>query len=65
MIRATALATLMPAIGITYSLIATPYWNSLFIGAGLACFAFVALGFVLASRYKYQQQEEGVNPQLQ
>ena len=50
LIRASALATLMPAIAIAYSLIATPYWNPLFIGAGLACVAFVIWGFVLASR---------------
>ena len=56
MIRAAALATLMPAIAIAYSLIATPYWNPLFIGAGLACFAFVIWGFILANRYpKYDQ----------
>src|SRR6478672_2904122 len=29
---AAALASLMPTIGITYSLITTPYWNPLFIG---------------------------------
>jgi hypothetical protein len=56
MLRAAALATLMPAIAIAYSLIATPYWNTLFIGAGLACFAFVIWGIVLAGRYhKYDQ----------
>lgn len=50
LIRAAALATLMPAIAIAYSLIATPYWNPLFIAAGLACVVFVIWGFVLASR---------------
>jgi hypothetical protein len=49
-LRATALAALMPAIAITYSLIATNYWNPLFIGAGLGCFAFVVWGFVLAAK---------------
>jgi len=51
LIRAAALATLMPVIAIAYSLMATPYWNPLFIGAGLACAAFVIWGFALASRY--------------
>ena len=48
MIRATAFATLMPAIAIAYSLLATPYWNVLFTGAGAACLAFVIWGFILA-----------------
>jgi len=51
LIRAAALATLMPAIAIAYSLVATPYWNPLFIGAGLACVGFVIWGFVLAGKY--------------
>lgn len=49
-LRAVALAALMPTIGIFYSLITTPYWNPLFIGSGLGCFAFVVWGFVLAGR---------------
>lgn len=56
LIRAAALASLMPAIAIAYSLIATPYWNPLFIGAGLACVAFVVWGFVLASKYNGSAQ---------
>ena len=51
LIRAAALATLMPAIAISYSLIETPYWNPLFVGAGLACLAFVIWGFVLSGKY--------------
>jgi len=47
---ATAFAALMPAIAITYSLLATPFWNPLFICAGLGCFAFVVWGFVLAAK---------------
>jgi len=49
-LRATAIAALMPTIAITYSLLTTPFWNPLFIGAGLGCFAFVVWGFVLASK---------------
>jgi hypothetical protein len=44
LLRATAIAALMPTIAIFYSLIATSYWNPLFIGAGLGCFAFVVWG---------------------
>jgi hypothetical protein len=51
MIRATALAALMPSIAIFYSLASTSYWNPLFIGAGLGCFAFVVWGFVLSKNY--------------
>ena len=50
LLRAVAIAALMPTIGIVYGLITTPYWNNLFIGAGLGCFAFVIWGFVLAGR---------------
>src|SRR5258707_590062 len=46
-LRATALAALMPSTIIAYSLIGTNYWNPLFIGAGLGCFAFVVWGFWL------------------
>jgi len=49
---AVALVALMPAVAIIYSFIATPYWNGLFIGAGLGCLAFVIWGFVLAGRMK-------------
>ena len=49
-LRATAIAALMPTIAITYSLLTTRFWNPLFIGAGLGCFAFVVWGFVLAGK---------------
>lgn len=49
-LRAAAIAGLMPTIAISYSLIATSYWNPLFIGAGLGCFAFVIWGFILAGK---------------
>ncbi len=50
LLRATAIAALMPTLAISFSLIATPYWNPLFIGAGAGCFAFSVWGFILASR---------------
>lgn len=50
LLMATATAALMPTIAITYSLLATSFWNPLFIGAGLGCFAFVVWGFVLAGK---------------
>ena len=49
-LRATAIAALMPTIAIAYSLIITTFWNPLFIGAGLGCFAFVVWGFVLSGK---------------
>ena len=49
-LRATAFAALMPTLAITYSLVATPFWSPLFIGAGIGCFAFVVWGFVPARR---------------
>ena len=49
-LRATAIAALMPTIAITYSLVNTSFWNPLFIVAGLGCFAFVIWGFVLAGK---------------
>lgn len=49
-LRATALAALMTTIAIVSSLVTTPYWNLLFIGAGLGCFAFVIWGFALAAK---------------
>jgi hypothetical protein len=49
-LRAAALAALMPTIAIGYSLVGTPYWNALFIVAGVGCLAFVIWGFMLAGR---------------
>src|SRR3954466_2982435 len=34
-LRAAAIAALLPTIGIAYSLMASPYWNPLFIVSGL------------------------------
>lgn len=49
---ATAIAALMPTTAIAYSLVGTDYWNPLFIGAGLGCFAFAVWGFSLATKTK-------------
>src|SRR5258708_5841509 len=51
MLRAVGVAALMPAIAIGYSLIATPYWNPLFIVAGVGCLAFAVGGFIFANRF--------------
>src|SRR5258706_14930104 len=40
-LRAVALAALMPTIAIGYSLVATPFRNPLFYVAGAGCLAFV------------------------
>ena len=49
-LRATAIVALLVTIGITSSLLTTPYWNMLFIVPGLSCFAFAVWGFMLATR---------------
>jgi hypothetical protein len=49
-LRAVGLAALMPALAIGYSLAATPYWNPLFIVAGVGCLAFSVGGFLFARR---------------
>ncbi len=50
LLRAVGTAALMPVIAIASSLLATPYWNPLFIVAGVGCLAFAVGGFVLAGR---------------
>ncbi len=50
MLRAVGLAALMPVIAIASSLLATPYWNPLFVIAGLGCLAFAVGSFVIAGR---------------
>jgi len=50
LLRATALVALLTTIAIISSLVTTPYWNPLFIGAGLGCFAFVVWGLILARK---------------
>lgn len=50
MLRAAAVAALGPTIAIAWSLIATEWWNPLFIVAGLGCFSFSVWGFLLAGR---------------
>lgn len=56
LLRATAVAALMPTIAIFWSLVSTSFWNPLFIGAGLGCFAFVVWGFVLAAKAPARKQ---------
>jgi hypothetical protein len=50
LLRATAAVALIATIAIISSLITTPYWNPLFIGAGFGCFAFVIWGLILARK---------------
>ena len=50
MLKAAALAALMPTIAIGYSLVSTLYWNPMFIVAGVGCLAFVIWGLMLAGK---------------
>jgi nitrate reductase NapE component len=50
MLRAAAVAALGPTIAITWSLVATSWWNPLFAVAGIGCFAFAVWGFLLSNR---------------
>ena len=52
MLRAAAVVALLVTIAIAYSLLATPYWNMLFLIPGLSCFAFAVWGFLLAAKNK-------------
>ena len=54
-LRAVALAALLPTIGIFHSLATTSWWSPLFIIAGLGCFAFVVWGFLLARKIAASQ----------
>jgi hypothetical protein len=49
-LRAVALAALMPTIGIFYSLATTSYWSPLFIASGVGCLVFVIWGFTLSGK---------------
>jgi hypothetical protein len=49
-VRATALAALMPTAAITYSLVATSYWNPMFMVAGAGCLAFAVWGFMISAK---------------
>jgi len=49
---AAAIVALLVTIGITYSLLTTPYWNLLFLVPGLSCLAFSIWGFRLAGKSK-------------
>jgi hypothetical protein len=50
MVRAVGVAALLPTTAIAYSLAATPYWNPLFVVAGLGCLSFAAWGITLGAR---------------
>jgi hypothetical protein len=50
MLRAAAIVGLLVTVGISSSLLTTPYWNMLFIIPALSCFAFAIWGFTLAAR---------------
>ena len=47
-VRGAGIAALLPTLAIGYSLVATPYWNPLFIVAGVGCLAFAVWGFLLS-----------------
>ena len=51
-LRVVALAALLPVLAIGWSLVATPYWNPLFIVAGAGCLAFSVGAFVFAGRLR-------------
>jgi hypothetical protein len=55
MLRAAGVAALMPTLAIAYSLVATPYWNPLFVVAGVGCLAFAIGGFLFASPRNSEQ----------
>ena len=50
LLGATSVVALLTTIVISFSLITTPYWNPLFIIAGLGCFAFAVWGFFLRAK---------------
>ena len=50
MLRAAALAALGPTIAITWSLVATRWWNPVFAVAGLGCLSLAVWGFLLSNR---------------
>ena len=50
MLRASAVAALLPTVAIGYSFFATPYWSPLFLVPWFGCLAFAVWGFVLARR---------------
>ena len=52
MLRAAAIVGLLVTVGISSSLLTTPYWNMLFIVPGVTCFAFALWGFRLAGKTK-------------
>lgn len=53
-LRAAATVSLLPAIAIIYSLLATSYWSPLFAVPAVAALAFTVWGFALAQGVSYQ-----------
>ena len=49
-LRIAAIVGLLPALGIANGIVATPYWEPLFIVPGVACLVFAIWGFVLSQR---------------
>ena len=54
-LRLVGVAALMPTIAIVWSLVATPYWNPLFIVAGLGCLSFGVGAFIFAGRLSREE----------
>jgi hypothetical protein len=50
MLRTTAVITIMPAIAVINSCLATPYWNGLFFVPCIFCLGFTVWGFSLAAK---------------
>jgi uncharacterized membrane protein len=50
LLRAVGVAALLPVVAIAWSLLATPYWNPMFIIAGGGCLAFAVGAFVIAAQ---------------
>lgn len=51
-LQLSAIVGLLPALGIVHGIVATPYWQPLFIVPGLGCLSFAIWGFVLSRRAK-------------
>ena len=52
MLKAAAVAALLPTLAIGFSFFTTPYWSPLFLVPWFGCLAFAVWGFVLAGKAK-------------
>jgi hypothetical protein len=52
-LRAAATVSLLPAVAIIYSLLATPYWSPLFLVPAVAALALAGWGFALAQDVRF------------